>query len=220
MQNRSRGRNGYWLKDVFFHKALLVPNNSEGLETQLFLRPRKAFVKSLTDLNDFKIYAYANDEWALVCEGTVQMEYETQSVEEANNQELDGDMARSTFNAVAKNCKEVIHSTQFYKNLAQSGFEFGPTFQALENIQYNIEGEAVTTSKLDGRRFKIASGYTNDHVIHPTAMGGLSQLEMAAISNGSLETIPTMVLTQLKSLWASNDLLRRKDTCERLPSTL
>ena len=210
----SRVINGYWLKDVFFHKALLVPNSPEGVETQLLLRPRKPFVKSLTVLNDFKIYAYANDEWALVCEGTVKLEYEDQSVEGAKIQELDRDRARSTFDAGAKNCKDVIHSTRFYKNLAQFGFEFGPTFQVLENIQYNVGGEAVATIKLDGWRSKIACGQIKDHVIHPTAMDGLFQLGMAAISNGSLETIPTMVPTQLKSLWVSNDLLKRTDTCE------
>ena len=58
----SRVIHGYWLKDVFFHKALLVPKSPEGVETQLFLRPRKASVKSLTDFTDFMIYAFANDE--------------------------------------------------------------------------------------------------------------------------------------------------------------
>ena len=210
----SRIVKGYWLKDVFFHKALLVTKSPEGVETQLLLRPRKAFVKSMMELNDFKIYAYANDEWALICEGTVNLEYEVQFIEGANNQELDGDSARSTFDAGGKRCKEVIHSAQFYRNLAQFGFEFGPTFQVLEDIKYNVEGEAVATIKLDGWRRKIDGGHIKDHVIHPTAMDGLFQLGMAAISNGSLETIPTMVPTQLKSLWVSHDLLKRTNTDE------
>ena len=214
LADSSRVINGYWLKDVYFHKALLVSNSSDGVETQLLLRPRKAVVKSLTELYDFKTYAYANDEWALICEGTVKLDYEDQSVEEANNQELDDARVRSTFDAGTQNCKEVIHSTQFYKNLGQFGFEFGPTFQVLENIQYNSEGQAVATIRLDGWRFKIAGGHVKDHVIHPTAMDGLFQLGMAAISNGSLETIATMVPTQLKSLWISNDLLKRTDTSE------
>ena len=214
LADSSRVISGYWLKDVFFHKALLVSDSSDGVETQLLLRPRKAVVNSLTELYDFKTYAHSNDEWALICGGTVKLEYEDQSIEGADNQELDGERVRSTFDAGTKSCKEVIHSTQFYKNLRQSGFEFGPTFQVLENIQYNSEGQAVATIRLDGWRYKIAGGHIKDHVIHPTAMDGLFQLGMAAISNGSLETIPMMVPTQLKSLWISNDLLKRTDTSE------
>ena len=142
------------------------------------------------------------------------MEYEDQSIGGGNNQGLDGDRARSTFDVGMKNCKEVIHSTQFYKNLAHFGFEFGPTFQVLENIQYSIEGEAVATIKLDGWRSKIAGRHIKTHIIHPITIEGPPQLGMAAISNGSLNTISTMVPTQLKSLWVSNDLLERTDTCE------
>ena len=210
----ARAINGYWLKDVFFHKALLVSNSPEGVETQLMLRRRKASVKFLTELYDFKVYAYTNDEWLSICEGTVNVEYEDQFDGRANSQELDSDKFRSTFDAGAKNCKEVIHASQFYKNLAKFGFEYGPTFQALENIRYNVEGEAVATIKLDGWRSKIAGGQTKHHVIHPTAVDGLFQLQMAAISNGSWDEIPTMVPTQLESLWISNNLLKRMDKSE------
>lgn len=210
----ARAINGYWLKDVFFQKALLVSNSPDGVETQLLLRPRKASVKSLTELHDFKVYAYINDEWLSVCEGTVEVEYEDQSNGRANSQELDGDKIRSSFDAGAKSCKETIRASQFYKNLAKFGFEYGPTFQTLENIRYNVEGEAVATIKLDGWRSKIDSGHIKDHVIHPTAMDGLFQLQMAVISNGSWDKIPTMVPTQLKSLWISNNLLKRADTSE------
>ena len=210
----SRAINSYWLKDLFFHRALLVSDSPDGVETQLFFRRRKASVKSMTEFNDFKIYAYANDEWSLVCEGAVNLAYEDQLIERANHQELDGDMIRSTFHAGETSCTEVIHSTQFYKNLGKFGFDFGPTFQALENIRYNGKGEAVASIKLDGWRSKTVSGQIKDHVIHPTAMDGLFQLAMAAISNGSWDPIPTMVPTQLKSLWISNDLLKRTITSE------
>lgn len=55
----------------------------------------------------------------------------------------------------------------------------------------------------------MASGSTQKHVIHPTALDGIFQLGMAAMSKGSWAAIPTMVPTQLKSLWISHDLLER-----------
>ena len=72
----------------------------------------------------------------------------------------------------------------------------------------------MATIKLDGLRDKIASGEIRDHVIHPTALDGLFQLGMAAISKGSWDAIPTMVPTQLKTLWISNDLLKRTEKGE------
>ena len=139
------------------------------------------------------------------------MEYEDQSIERVSNQRRDDDNVRSIFGAGAQKCKEVIHSTQFYRNLVKFGFDFGPTFEMLENIGYNQEGEAVATIKLDKWRSKIASGQIQDHIIHPTTMEGLFQLAKAAISKGSWDAIPTMAPTQLKSMWMSNDLLKRPD---------
>ena len=207
----SRAISGYWLKDLFFNRALLVSDSPEGVETQLLLRQRKPSVKSSTAFSDFKIYAYSDDEWFSVCEGAVKVEYEDQSIERVSNQRRDDDNVRSIFDAGAQKCKEVIHSTQFYRNLAKFGFDFGPTFKSLENIRYNQEGEAVATIRLDEWRSKTASGQIQDHIIHPTTMEGLFQLAKAAISKGSWDEIPTTAPTQLKSMWISNDLLKRTD---------
>ncbi len=210
----SRAISGYILKDVVFPRALLVSDSPEGVETQLLLRRRKNSTKPSVESSGFTIYALSNGEWSLVCEGAVTLEYADQSVRNSSNRELDDDKIRATFDAGVKSCKETIHSTQFYKNLANLGFHFGPTFQPLEQIRYNDKGEAVATVRLDGWKSKIVSGEIKDHVIHPTAMDGLFQLGMAAISKGSWDAIPTMVPTQLKSLWISNNLLKRSDKSE------
>lgn len=210
----SRTISGYRLKDLVFPRALLVSDNPEGVETQLLLRRRKTSVKSSAESSDFIIYVHLNSEWSSVCEGAVTLEYEDQSVQDSSNRELDDGKIWSTFDVGVKNCKEKVHSTQFYKNLANYGFNFGPTFQPLERIRYNDVGEAVATVKLDGWRDKVTSGEIKNHVIHPTDMDGLFQLGMAALSKGSWDAIPTMVPTQLKSFWISNDLLKRKDGSE------
>lgn len=209
-----RAISGYWLKNLIFPRALLVSDSPEGVETQLLLRRRKTKAKLSAESSDFTIYALSSGEWLSVCEGAVTLEYEDQSVHNSSNRELGNHKVRSNFDLGAQNCRETVHPTQFYRNLAKFGFNFGPTFQPLERIRYNDEGEAVATVKLDGWKDKVISGEIKDHVIHPTAMDGLFQLGMAAISKGSWDAIPTMVPTQLKSLWISHDLLKRTDQSE------
>lgn len=192
----------------------MLSSAPEGVETQLHFRRRDPASTQSSESRDFILYAYLNEEWSSICEGTVVVGYADSSPE--NGTGVESGYGTSSllkdFESGVQNCKETVSSKQFYKNLANYGFHFGPTFQPLERIHYNEDREAVASICLDGWTKKMASGSTQKHVIHPTALDGLFQLGMAAISKGSWTAIPTMVPTQLKYLWISHDLLERTTT--------
>lgn len=202
---------GYKVRDVVFHKALLVYSTGDGTETQLHFHRRKPATQRSFETNRFIIYGYINDEWSTICEGTVIMEHHIPEVEvdQSREQKIEQSCLRDAFEAGIKRCTDTVNSKQFYKNMAAYGFQFGPTFQPLEKIRFNEIGDSVATIRLDGWKDKMANTGAREHLIHPTALDGLGQLTMASISKGSWSDIPTMVPTQFKSLWLSNSLLTR-----------
>ncbi|KAL9609839.1 MAG: hypothetical protein Q9167_005427 [Letrouitia subvulpina] len=203
---------GYRFQDVVFHKALPIPSAGPEVETQLYFNHRKFATSHTFETNDFVIYAYLNEEWSSLCEGTVMMEYENQKIGQISNPDgLDHD---TTQLLTEKQCRDEIHRKQFYQNLSNYGFQYGPTFQLLQKIHFNQNGQARGTIDPDGWKDHNHSGVMQDHIIHPTALDCLGQVSMAAISNGSWDAIPTMVPTRLASLWISQSLLHRQNGSE------
>lgn len=207
---------GYRFRDVFFYKALPIPSTGPEIETQLYFNRRKFATSRTFETSDFVIYAYLNEEWSSLCEGTMIMEHENQNIGQLADQisNSDGLDYETTQLFTEKQSRDEIHAKQFYQNLSNYGFQYGPTFQLLRKIRFNQNGQARGTIDPDGWRHHNPPGVMQDHVIHPTALDCLGQVSMAAISNGSWDAIPTMVPTRVASLWISNRLLHRQNGSE------
>lgn len=155
---------------------------------------------------EFTIYSLRGHRWPQICNGVGSLEYEV--VHTCKDTHIASfEKSQKTAYLGSQRCKESVQPTQFNKNLSDLGFGFGSFFQSLENIRYNDVGEATATIRVNGWREKDPKFNVKEHVIHPTAMDGFFQLGMAAISQGGWCAIPTMVPTQLESLWISNGLL-------------
>ncbi|KAL9595035.1 MAG: hypothetical protein Q9219_006685 [cf. Caloplaca sp. 3 TL-2023] len=201
---------GYKLENVLFNKALPIPLNGDGVETQLHFDRRKFATDKLFESDDFTVSAYIAEEWQSLCVGTVIMEQAIPTDQDdihgcAGLDRSDCEPIR-TFGD--KQCMDEIDANQFYQNLALCGFKYGPTFQLLHGIRYNQDGQARASIQLGQGKDQEEYGSIQEHVIHPTALDSLGQLCMAAVGNGSWDVIPTMVPTRLKSLWISNSLLK------------
>lgn len=203
---------GYLINDMRFRKALPLTSSLEGVETQLHFQPEEKITSERCRINDFTFYAYLNDEWSLICQGRIKLE------NSQNGDFLGPDSSRQKYQELFKQksmqCKRSVRSKTFYQNLAGYGFDFERTFQSLESIHHNGNSSASAIIRLDGWKQKIDSGVIRDHVIHPTALDGLFQLTMAALSKGSIEPIPVMLPTQVKHFWVSHDLFHRGENSE------
>ena len=201
---------GYGLRNVMFHRALVLSTAVEGVETRLHFRPRKDVTRGLSDSYDFALYSYSSESWSLNCEGWVTVEYKATNIDTANAKELEYEQAslQEAFKSGVKSCKDSVLSKQFYTNLTNFEYQFGPFFQTLERICFSDTGEATATVRLNAWNDKKVIGNFQEHLIHPTSLDGAFHLTLAAISKGGWDNIPTMVPTQLKNLWISNDLLK------------
>ena len=72
---------GYRIKEATFHKALNISNPQESTETQLYIRSSKDVSSKDSSPSDFRICVYENGEWAEICRGTIQVEYEDSETE-------------------------------------------------------------------------------------------------------------------------------------------
>ena len=201
---------GYTLRDVQFLQALKVSSAPEGVETQLHFHPFRGSDKRSKGYH-FALYVHSIDTWSQVCRGSITKNFLENGVEVDDGQESSRERSRirDLYESGANACEDPINSSQFYDNAASYGCDFGPTHQVLDGIHYNDAGEAKASISLDSWVDKVSSDKIRPHVIHPTALDGVAQLAMAAFSQGSKIPFPTMVPTNVKSLWISNALLNR-----------
>ena len=202
---------GYRFKDVSFMNALMLSMNAEGVETHFYLRPRKGHGTTSAEGSDFQLFTFLNNNWTENCRGLIFVDYVEADAEVDHGLESEQTSLRlqHLYKRGAQDCTIAVNSKQMYENLDQLGFNFGPTFQTLGDVSYNNDGEATATIQLHDWKEKISREVRNiqEHVIHPTALDGVFHLTVTAITRGGWTPIPTMVPTNLQTLWVSNDLL-------------
>ncbi|MCJ1379111.1 hypothetical protein MMC17_002211 [Xylographa soralifera] len=188
LADSSRQITGYRIKGASFHKAILVPSDTDGIETQACLRPARDIKSKLSLWSEFCFYVHENGDWSECCNGAVAVDYTKEECE------LD--------------CGTTLGSIQFYDDLENTGLCYGPTFQALKDIHHNDQGEAVGVIDLREWKTKVSSPETHiqPHVIHPTALDGVLQLLFPALTNGMKPVMSTMVPTWADTIWISESL--------------
>lgn len=202
---------GYRLEKLQFLQALKIPSGPEGAETEIFLHQLKGSGPHAKH-HDFAIYVHLNDSWQRICNGIIITEIANDSIEVDDGLEtnLEHGRVQELFQKGVKTCNESVESGQFYKNLASYGQDFGPSHQAMTKIAYNQTGESKASVGLDSWLSKVDSDVPYNHLIHPTALDGVLQTSMAAFTNGSWKQVPTMVPTNIKSIWLSSSMAQRK----------
>lgn len=209
---------GYRLKDVLFHRALVVPSSPEGVEVHLLVGPASS-VEKKTAWTEFKLYAYESEQWDEICRGSVSIEIaETEPSagikEDVHDRErqLELQAYRNTFEAGLRKCKMALTSKRLYETFAQQGLQYGPSFQNLKGIYFDDDGCAVGTIDPRDWKTKIQQGEMQPHAIHPTTLDSILQLAFPALTEGGKRMIPTMVPTRISKFWMS-------DAVRDLPST-
>lgn len=216
--NSGENCTGYRLKDVLFHRALVVPSSPEGVEVHLLVGPASS-VEKKSSWTQFKLYAYESEQWDEICRGAVLIEIgETEASagtkEDVHDRErqLELQAYRNTFEDGLRKCKMAMTSKRLYETFAQQGLQYGPSFQNLKSIYFDDHGHAVGTIDPRDWKVKIQQGEIQPHAIHPTTLDSILQLAFPALTEGGKRMIPTMVPTKISKFWMS-------DSVRDLPST-
>jgi hypothetical protein len=134
----------FQFEGVAFEKELVIPD-TEQLETQINLR-------RVDDGHEFSIYAFEDDQATLVCRGVIR------TLVAHTFPALERKMAQDHFNDRRKRCTDRVDASQYFENLADMGYSFGPNFQKFPCIEYNDTRFAVGQLKHHASKDKIGSG--------------------------------------------------------------
>ena len=206
LADESRQISGYTIRDATFHSALIIPKRHEGLETQLYVRPLRDPLKKESTLSEFKVYARIDGKWNENCRGTVEVEYLQPETEvdwgkETNARAL---QHRKLFGDGVKRCLSDVNPRNIYDHLKLQGLEYGPAFQALQQVSYSHHGEVTANVRAFQWTAKDNKNHPQKHIIHPTTLDALLQLVPVALSKGTENDIPTLMVTRVGRLWISS----------------
>ncbi|MCJ1405286.1 hypothetical protein MMC11_008513 [Xylographa trunciseda] len=210
LADNSRQITGYRINDANFHKAIFIPSDTDGIETQLCLRPSRDIKSKLSLWSDFRLYIYESGDWSECCNGTVAVDYKNDDLELdcGSETQLELNQCERVYQDAAQTCRAKLGSMQFYEDLDNIGLCYGPAFQALKDICYNDRGDAVGAIDIREWQTKVPRHeiHTQPHVIHPTALDGVLQLLFPALTNGMKLAMSTMVPTRVDTLWISESV--------------
>lgn len=204
------GLSDYELGDITFPNGFVLPPEATTVETQLHFYPHNTNGTSKPYSYDFTIFGLARDTWTEICTGSIEIKLRVSNLHDSEDGETqpqdDGKLRHDVSGGW-----ERVNSGHLYDSLATCGYDFGPTFQNLDNIRFTEDGEATADVLLDGWTRKFESHpEIAPHVIHPTTLDAFFQSSVAAHSQGGHLDIPVLIPTQVKSLYISGKLLNRE----------
>lgn len=206
MAEENRVITGYTIKNVTFHKPLIVTLDSEEAETQLYFRSIRDSSDKSTAWTEFRICTYDGGHWTENCRGNLQVEYE-----EASNQLDEGKEAAAKlhnnhqlFKTGATRCERAVDVKHFYEHLQTCGLEYGPTFKALQNLSYSDQGEATGEVAVFQWSATNNANHPQSHIIHPTTLDAAIQVLVAALSKGTEEFLQAPIPTRIEKFWISS----------------
>ncbi|KAF2676018.1 hypothetical protein K458DRAFT_447715 [Lentithecium fluviatile CBS 122367] len=190
---------GFRLKESVFEKALIVPSTPEGAEIQFYMR-----------LSKFKLCSYENDSWNDHCRGLIAVEYDgdlsTEGQKEKHQQEVD---LLSRAELFRQGCNIMVDRASLYEICETYSLTFGPSFQTLTSIRYNMEKEATAVVQV---KETARPTRRKNHVIHPSTLDGILQTIFPALAKGGQEPIQTVIPSFTQDLWISNEICAPSST--------
>ncbi|KAF2469062.1 reducing type I polyketide synthase [Lindgomyces ingoldianus] len=192
---------GFELSELSFLAPLVIANSSGRTETQLSMVPISNAGSKDAQFK-FRIFTMrSNSTWQEICHGNIEADYGrvAQSVSAQAEEKFKLLEAQMGHYSALKSCRKTIGASDMYEKVAaMSGLQYGPTFQPLSDIHYDMDGRAYS---------KILS-YTpsapnHSYTIHPSTLDGVFQLAIPSLSKGLTVPLPTLVPSRLTRLWIS-----------------
>ncbi|KAK5957266.1 Type I Iterative PKS [Knufia fluminis] len=206
---------GFRLKDISLKRALIVPDNKEGVETMLSLtRFDESSLQASSVWRKFSLSSFStvNEDWTEHCTGYIAVDYE-----EAENPIDEGHEAREEASGWARrlevvdaSCTVLVDIDDVYDNLVTSGLAFGPLFRNLSDVKCttNQLGETSGTVTVPDVASAMPKKFMHDNLIHPATMDSFMHffLSSALDAMGKATLDRPMVPTFIRDVWVSAEL--------------
>lgn len=195
---------GYRLRDTKFIRPMTLPSADSDVEIETCLRPHSDLVTKSSSWWDFKMYMLEKDEWLECAHGTVIAEYEVPrtQLDDGREQESERFHHLELHQRGASRCHTVARPEDLYDHLRCIGLDYGPAFQVLKDLAMNpSENEAIANVSPCNWESSVPGAGITRPVIHPSALDGIFQLTLPALSRGRIASASIMLPSQMESLW-------------------
>ncbi|GJC77354.1 asperfuranone polyketide synthase afoG [Colletotrichum liriopes] len=197
--DKTKSLKGFRFRDVSFKLALRVPDDANGVESQFYLRQhRESSVRTTSTWKEFQLWTLQNGEWREHCHGFVQAEYEVEDC-----LALTGSGGGLTSDNVSYMTE--LSVDRLYRNLSDSGLDFGPTFQTLSNVRLGKDLNMVATVRSPGERIQkvMPHQYIQPHLVHPATLDAIVHANLVPLVSNANYSDSTRVPTYLSDGWVS-----------------
>ncbi len=209
---KSQDPKGYRLRELSIGQALVIPSDTDEVETSITLRLQSEGTRVSSDTwYDFFIYSVSDDSrWTEHCRGMISIDKIYKVDEE------DAVLGRLCQMADMQHaCTQEVPVDEFYKNLADIGLGYGPTFSNMTSArckplhQPQTTGACVASITLPDTASVMPAGFEYPHVIHPAMLDSVFHSMFAAMGAGSGQLKYPMVPIFISELYVSGDLVKQ-----------
>ncbi|KAI0454862.1 reducing type I polyketide synthase [Xylaria acuta] len=187
---------GYKLQDIDILKALIIPENSQGVDVQLFFEPVKES-SLVQDWRQFRIYsATPSQPWVENARGQIAVEY-------SEVDDYSALKSTSALNISNGNYPRTMSPKALFDSLHKVGVAHGPLFQNLDDIRV-ANGKSVTSIMAFDVASSMPHGYQQPHVIHPITLDSVFQAIYPALPRDTRKAVGASVPRSIRSLHVSS----------------
>ncbi|POS74158.1 polyketide synthase-3 [Diaporthe helianthi] len=202
--SQGKSVDGYLLRQVEILKALVVPDNAEGVEVQLSLEPVDE--RSLIpDFHRFRICSAPEKDspWEEIASGLIC----AVKAEPSAGHFMLGSVADKVGLQLSSNdYNKRMRPRELYDTLHGLGVRHGPAFRNIEDEILQNEGRALTKLIITDSTSATAEERFESHVIHPTTLDTVFQGAYPCLSPSRQKTVGTAVPRSIKSLFISSSI--------------
>ncbi|KAK6072395.1 polyketide synthase [Seiridium cupressi] len=197
---------GYELRDVIIGNAIVIPDNDDGIETMVSIKPFRLGTRAHTSVwEEFQVYS-RTENWELNCSGLIRIKYKTPINTTFDDEDLI--LAKhhaEQYNRLQDNYSRAQNPRQFYKHLDSIGLQYGIIFQNLTEIQKGNYWSACKLSIPDTASM-MPGNFEYPHVIHPATLDSIIHIALPSYTKIDEDLTHAMVPTNVSRLYVSADI--------------
>lgn len=200
---------GYELRDIKINKAVMIPQDEDGTETTIQMRPWKLGSRAATSSwQEFVICSKRNGQsWEENCSGLIQTQYELQSQTPNENYEEQAQMKeyQQRYLEIKEACTFTEIPRQVYESLETIGMQYGPIFQNLIRLQ---SGDHTSTGvlRIPDTKAVMPQRFEFSCVIHPATLDTIFQMSLPALTGMKEPLKVPMVPTFVENIFISSSI--------------
>ena len=176
LKGRTEDISRYRLREVNIGKPLLIPDNAEGVETTISLRPYSHGEQGVWA--EFRIFSYSKIEsWTEQCRGLIAVDFEEKISEVEGDREarLRSANYMSTIETARTHCQGVTTPAQLYDVLRTTGLEFQGAFKCIEDVCIG-SNQSIGHIRIPDTASVMPKRFEHRHVLHPSTLDACMQM--------------------------------------------